>query len=268
MDDVDSRLEPDSWALGTMARVRAMRDPVAIVEQAIERPMYFMASVDALRHCEPDSTAARTLVNAHERSEAPSWLVACLLGCNRHPDGYSRALAILCAGDGLLSESYASHALVSIRGERALPDLVAALESSEDGNVRKAAASALGRLGSTRAIDALRAAVLSRRLRGRTVGAALTRFAVPPETLVNDLRSQDRETRRWPAVLIDQRIGRLDDDSVSSHLADCGRCGALRSALATLLDTGDDAVLPGEARRIRAWLYSLAPCDRNGDSPP
>ena len=63
-------------------------------------------------------------------------------------------------------------------------------------------------------------------------------------------------------------LDRLDDDSVSSHLADCGRCGALRSALATLLDTGDDAVLPGEARRIRAWLYSLAPCDRNGDSPP
>lgn len=262
MDEEEENLEydeehgpppPREWRV-----IMAMRDPVAVVNIALGRHAVFKACATALEECPPDAGAARVLVEAHDRGAAPSWLVACLLGFNGHRDGYAKTLAILEAGDRLLSESYAASALVRIGGADALRDLVRVIDTTNDSRVRVAAAHAIAKLGSKDAIDVLRDAIARGRLRGRTMGGALARTAVPVETLLEDLRSPHRELRRWPAYVIHDRIRFSPQDArLVPLLATCAASGELRAALRAVIDEPDERVFESNARRMRAWLDSL-----------
>lgn len=270
MVDDDEPRNPNPLQARADARrhLLGLRDPVEIVRRAIEDPSYFEDAVAALAHCEPNALAARTLVDAHDANEVPSWLVACLLGHVGHRDGYSRVIDILRRGDRSLSESYAAEAAVriadtSIAGVDVQADLEDVIDSIEDGTTRKAAAWALGALGTARAIAFLTAAPARGRLHARTVAKVLSRAAVDPEIMLDATRSSHPDTRRWPAMLIAERVRRRGDlDSAgparapleNQELRRCAQSPSLRAALGEQLAKGEDTVWSADAKLVRAWL--------------
>jgi hypothetical protein len=223
----------------------ALRDPVAIVGIALADHARFKDATLALSRCDPCPRAARALIDAHDAGEAPSWLVACLLGYVRHPSGYPRVMEILRRGDRFLSESHAAEAALRIAGADAQPELEDVIDTVEDGMARKAAALVLARMG-TSAIGFLAAAPARGRLPALTVGYALAPVAVEPETLAGALRSADRETRRWPAMMMAVRLR-----APQSHAPELGRCArspSLRAALAVVIAEGEETAWPRVGR--------------------
>ncbi|AKF04495.1 hypothetical protein [Sandaracinus amylolyticus] len=223
-----------------------MRDPLAIVRAAVADPILYKAAALALDECEPDEAAATWLAQAHDRGEASSWLVASLLGHLRHPAGYAKALELMRAG-----VTYAPHSLVSIAGVDAERDLIEAIETSEDGNVRRVAAGALGALGTESAIAYLVSAPARGRLRALSVAQALESAPLDARVLIDALRSPQVEMRRWPPMLIAMR---LEAARRAGSNADVPDDAALRAALAAAIDEGFDVVWRADATILRAWL--------------
>lgn len=251
--------EDDSdGSLASIREIRCMRDPVEIVRAAPRRSLTFKAAGETLEACEPSAAAARELIRQHDGRETDPWLVAYLLGANGHAEGYETVLKILRAAAGLSSESYAAHALVRIRNHDALRDLIDVLHTHEDARVRRACASALAELGSQPAIDALRAALRRGRVSANALAPILAAVPVSVEVLIDDLRSTDRETRRWPTLLVVARIRRAIDPRVQPELARCAASLELCEALRTAVDAPESIVFESEADALRAWLASLA----------
>lgn len=248
-------MEQDRDNARARRRLRRSRDPVTIVRTALAEHWLFKDATHALSRCEPSAAAAEALLEAHDTAQAPSWLVACLLGFVRHPSGYPRVLEILARGDRFLSEDYAASAAVQIAGAQAQTDLERVIDTVENGAVRKAAASAIGSIGTPEAIGLLVAALARGRLRALTVARALSTTPVEPETLIDALRSTHREVRRWPAMLMAERLR-----TPRLHEVELRRCAAslpLCAALTSLLEEDTELVWPGDAARIRTWLESI-----------
>ncbi|UJR83148.1 Hypothetical protein I5071_52140 [Sandaracinus amylolyticus] len=211
--------------------------------------------VARLDECEPDEHAARVVIDAHDRGEAPSWLAAVLLGRVRHRTGYAKSIEILRRCDRLLSEDYAAVAAVRIAGADAERDLVDVVNTMEDGNARKAAASGLGMIGTASAIAFLAGAPARSRLRGASVAHALAGAAVETRTMLEALRSPDLETRRWPPMLIAGRLrSAAGEENLLPAVPDEPE---LRAALAALIEerVGAEGVLwRADADVIRDWL--------------
>ncbi len=246
-------LSPAELAVRELARTS--RDPSIIVRAALSDHMAFKDAALSLAACEPNADAARALVDAHDRGEAESWLVACLLGHVRHPAGYAKLIEILDRADRS-SATHAARGLVMIAGADAEPDLARAIDTHGDEEVRAAVALALANLGTPSALAFLLAAPARGRLEGRTLGRALVHVHVQPEAMIAALRSDDRETKRWPTVTIAKRIARRDRDRCARELAVAFASTELRAALRAVLDEPGDLVWHTHATAIRAWLDS------------
>lgn len=245
------RLSPDELALRELARTS--RDPSILVRTALSERMTFKDAVLSLDECEPDAEAARVLVDAHDRGQAEPWLVACLLGHVRHRVGYAKLIEILGRADRT-SATHAAHGLVLIARADAEPDLARAIDTHGDEEVRGAVALTLADLGTPSALAFLVAAPARGRLEGRTLGRALARVHVEPETMIAALRSADAETKRWPTVTIAKRLGWRDREPYARELGLCFASAELRAALATVLDEPGNVVWHTHAKAIRAWL--------------
>ncbi len=231
------------------------RDPVAIVRVAIADHRRFKDAARALADCEPSAPAAEVLIEAHDAGKAPAWLVACLLGHVRHRAGMPRVLEILRGGHRSLSEDYAASAARQIAGDDARADLEAVIDTVDDGTVRKAAAWALGALTPPASITFLSAAIARRRLHARTVAEILVPVSVEPDTLIAAMRSDDGETRRWPAMLLARRL--RSPEAHGAELARCAQSAPLREQLARLLAEGEPTIWDEDARWIERWLGAL-----------
>lgn len=118
-----------------------------LTELALGAPPYhFKAAVLELGRRPPDRAAAEVAIAAHDRGEAPSWLVAALLGRAGHPCGYAKAKEILLGPKNLNSKSYAADALARIDPARAADDLIAVLRDEGQRTTWRDAARALGSL--------------------------------------------------------------------------------------------------------------------------
>ncbi|WP_236515427.1 hypothetical protein [Sandaracinus amylolyticus] len=245
---------------GRVRRIRELRDPIALVREALADSRVFKFVVASLDECEPNEHAARLVVEAHDRGEAPSWLAAALLGHVRHRVGYAKVMEILRRGDALLSESYAAGSAALIAGAAAERDLMEVVDTVEDGYARRAAAHALGTIGTVTAIAFLAGAPARGRLRCASVAHALATAPVETRTMLEAMRSPDLETRRWPPMLIAQRLrSAAREDAARPAVPDDPE---LRNALASVLEEGvgaEGVVWRADAQVIRDWLANAGP---------
>jgi len=126
-----------------MAKSKAM----SIVSQVAANHAYFKLAAVDLEKLKPDPGATHALIEALRDGTAPAWMVAHLLGCSGHDDGYAVAREILVSAPGCLAESYAGVALAKIRGSGALDDLVSLLTEAPSKVSREGAAYGLQHLG-------------------------------------------------------------------------------------------------------------------------
>ena len=174
-----------------------------LVEAAIAGTGWKSAGL-ALEARVPDAACAHAIMTAYRSGRCEAWMAAWLLGANGHPDGYETVLAILRSGAGKGSESYAGVALAKMRGDDALPDLVAILDEPHHARwVHEGAAFGLGEIRDPRALEALLAAVDRGRVRESKAGFIAHEHGVTPIRLLAWLRGDDatrREIAAW-AVL-------------------------------------------------------------------
>jgi hypothetical protein len=110
-------------------RARHSRDPIEIVDAALDEIGAFKDALVSLGACEPDENAARRVIEAHDRGDAVAWLAAALLARIRHPIGYRKLVDILLLADDP-SAGYAASGLVDIAGGGAEADLTRAIDAS------------------------------------------------------------------------------------------------------------------------------------------
>ena len=146
---------------------------VELVRVAVASHLDFKLVSAALGRRPADPKAAKLLIAAFRRGEAPPWLTAHLLGQLRTAVGYDTVRGILLAAPGSLAESYAGPALARIRGQEAAPDLVHILNTAPKLHSREGAAGGLEVLGTPAAAAAIFDAAASGRIRVSTGGAIL-----------------------------------------------------------------------------------------------
>ncbi|AKF04268.1 hypothetical protein DB32_001417 [Sandaracinus amylolyticus] len=183
-----------------------------------------------------------------------------MLGHVRHRVGYAKVMEILRRGDALLSESYAAGSAVLIAGAAAERDLMEVVDAVEDGYARRAAAHALGTIGTASAIAFLAGAPARGRLSCASVAHALVTAPVEARTILEAMRSPDLETRRWPPMLIAERLrSATRGDAARPAVPDDPE---LRNALAAMLKEGvgaEGVVWRADALVIRDWLANAGP---------
>ena len=158
-DDIRLQRRLRRWYAAT-ARLEplASSKALSIVNKAITNHAYFKLAAVDLEKLSPDPGATHALIEAFRDGRAPAWMVAHLLGCSGHDDGYLVAREILVSAPGGLAESYAGVALAKIRGGRALEDLVSLLTEAPSKVSREGAAYGLQQLGGLVAARAVAAA--------------------------------------------------------------------------------------------------------------
>lgn len=122
-----------------------------IVNKAVANRAHFKLAARDLEKLDADPQATRALIDAFRSGVAPPWMVAHLLGCSGHDDGYPVAREILLLAPGCLAESYAGVALAKIRGDRAFEDLASLVTEAPHKVSREGAAYGLQHVGGSAA---------------------------------------------------------------------------------------------------------------------
>jgi len=162
------------------------------VKKAIANHAYFKIASRDLEKLAPDAAATQALIEAFRGRSAPAWLVAHLLGCNGHDDGYALVREILLSAPGLLAESYAGVALTKIRGNRAFDDLASLLTEAPHKASREGAAYGLRELGGPVAIRIIAAAGRDGHIKPSVAASILAKLPTPSRRVI-ELVDSDTE---------------------------------------------------------------------------
>lgn len=154
----------------------------------------------------PSRAFARGLADAHERGDAPGWLVAHLLGQNGHEAGYETVRAVLLAGQRMLSESYAGIAMGRIRGQAAVEDLVEVMREGDTKWVREGAVDGLAHLEAAGQLDVVVEAVRARAISPRAAASYLDSVRPGDAELLAWLRDPDPRVARMASYHLHRAV--------------------------------------------------------------
>lgn len=244
----------DAWN-ERLAHLDALNDSVDIARAGVRSVADLKVAVVALEKRPPSEEAAALLVDLYKRGERPPHEIAWLLGGARHPGGYATALEILRAG-----HSAGADAMHRIAGAGAQSDLIAIVNEVDEIAVRRAAAVALAKIATPSAIEFLVSATGTGRLRAHVVATQLYTLPMDITLMTESLRSDVRETRRWPPIAIANRHGRATPrahrTAPLNTLAPWSVPNDERflMALEAVLAEGEPTVWSADAKAVRAWL--------------